>query len=389
MRHKSSRCPHAAVDESNRTATPLELLFDLTSSRPWRKLAALLAHDVASGHATTSIGPFLMVFFAIWWAWMNFTWFASAYDSDDVAYRLAAFVQMGGVLVLAAGVDARSTTRLRRGHARLPHHAARAARAWLRARDPAPSWAPHSPAIRQRNRPPGGALAQSARLGGPLRRSRLSWLCSSLSCWCRRGRNAVARPPGTHTTSQSGIPCSRSSCSARASSPRLPPWSPSSSARLTPTSSPCRAPAWSSSFALWWLYFAAPAGAGLAARREWSYVWGYGHYLFFAALAALGAGLEVAVAASAGHAPDLPPWGAVAAVATPVALVLAMIELLQIPAVGDRPRLDTATTLALIALAAVVMATDRIGLAAGLCVVAGIVTSVVVADLVGSAAPQS
>ena len=32
---------------------------------------------------------FAMVFFAIWWAWMNFTWFASAYDSDDVPYRLA------------------------------------------------------------------------------------------------------------------------------------------------------------------------------------------------------------------------------------------------------------------------------------------------------------
>jgi low temperature requirement protein LtrA len=47
-----------------------------------------------------------MVFFAIWWAWMN--WFASAYNSDcdcdcdTVPYRLAAFVQMGGVLVLAA-----------------------------------------------------------------------------------------------------------------------------------------------------------------------------------------------------------------------------------------------------------------------------------------------
>ncbi len=45
-----------------------------------------------------------MVFFAIWWAWMNFTWFASAYDVDDVPYRLLALVQMGGVLVLAAGV---------------------------------------------------------------------------------------------------------------------------------------------------------------------------------------------------------------------------------------------------------------------------------------------
>ncbi len=47
-----------------------------------------------------------MVFFAIWWAWMNFTWFASAYDTDDVPYRLLSLLQMGGVLVLAAGVPA-------------------------------------------------------------------------------------------------------------------------------------------------------------------------------------------------------------------------------------------------------------------------------------------
>ncbi len=47
---------------------------------------------------------YLMVFFAIWWAWMNFTWFASAYDCDDVPYRLAVFVQIAGALILAAGV---------------------------------------------------------------------------------------------------------------------------------------------------------------------------------------------------------------------------------------------------------------------------------------------
>ncbi|MYS78719.1 hypothetical protein GTZ85_00340 [Streptomyces sp. SID5474] len=37
---------------------------------------------------------------------MNFTWFASSYDTDDVAYRLLTMVQMAGVLVLAAGVPA-------------------------------------------------------------------------------------------------------------------------------------------------------------------------------------------------------------------------------------------------------------------------------------------
>ncbi len=53
--------------------------------------------------------PFLQVFFAIWWAWMNFTWFASSFDTDDVPYRLLTLVQMAGVLVLAAGVPAAST----------------------------------------------------------------------------------------------------------------------------------------------------------------------------------------------------------------------------------------------------------------------------------------
>ena len=54
-----------------------------------------------------------MVFFAIWWAWMNFTWFASAYDCDDVPYRLTMFVQIAGALILAAGVPAMFEHRVR------------------------------------------------------------------------------------------------------------------------------------------------------------------------------------------------------------------------------------------------------------------------------------
>ena len=38
------------------------------------------------------------------WAWMNFTWFASAYDTDDALYRVVTLVQITGVLILAAGV---------------------------------------------------------------------------------------------------------------------------------------------------------------------------------------------------------------------------------------------------------------------------------------------
>ena len=59
-----------------------------------------------TGQIGHGILNYLVVFFAIWWPWMNFTWFASAYDTDDVQYRLLTFVQIAGVLVVAAGVPA-------------------------------------------------------------------------------------------------------------------------------------------------------------------------------------------------------------------------------------------------------------------------------------------
>ncbi|MDQ1550645.1 MAG: hypothetical protein QOD50_67, partial [Actinomycetota bacterium] len=91
-------------DEPHRASSPLELLFDLTFVVAVAQVADELAKTIQSGHALQGIIPFVMVFFAIWWAWMNFTWFASAHESDDVAYRLLALVQMAGVVVLAAGL---------------------------------------------------------------------------------------------------------------------------------------------------------------------------------------------------------------------------------------------------------------------------------------------
>ena len=93
-------------DEEGRSATPLELFFDLVFVVAVAFAAAAMHHDVVEGVVGESIVRYLQVFFAIWWAWMNFTWFASAYDTDDVIYRLLTMVQMFGVLVLAAGVPA-------------------------------------------------------------------------------------------------------------------------------------------------------------------------------------------------------------------------------------------------------------------------------------------
>ena len=51
-----------------------------------RRLAGGGQLNDALSAATTKAGSSVtfMVFFAIWWAWVNFTWFASAYDVDDV-----------------------------------------------------------------------------------------------------------------------------------------------------------------------------------------------------------------------------------------------------------------------------------------------------------------
>ena len=93
-------------EESHRAATPLELLFDLAFVVAIARAAAEMHHAFAENHASVAILCYLVVFFAIWWAWMNFTWFASAYDTDDVLYRLLTIVQMAGVLVLAVGIPA-------------------------------------------------------------------------------------------------------------------------------------------------------------------------------------------------------------------------------------------------------------------------------------------
>jgi low temperature requirement protein LtrA len=90
--------------EPHRTATPLELLFDLCFVVAVAQAGVRLVHAIADGHAAHGIAGYCFVFFAIWWAWANFTWFATAYDTDDVPYRVATFMQITGVLVLAAGV---------------------------------------------------------------------------------------------------------------------------------------------------------------------------------------------------------------------------------------------------------------------------------------------
>lgn len=96
----AGRDPH----EPGRAATPLELLFDLTFVVAFSVAASEFAHLLAAGHVAAGLAAFFFAMFAVCWAWINFSWFASAYDTDDWVYRLTTMLQMVGVLILALGL---------------------------------------------------------------------------------------------------------------------------------------------------------------------------------------------------------------------------------------------------------------------------------------------
>jgi low temperature requirement protein LtrA len=64
-----------------------------------------LAGYLATGGIRPGIFGFVFAIFAVSWAWINYSWFASAYDTDDWVFRVATMVQMVGVIVLALGLQ--------------------------------------------------------------------------------------------------------------------------------------------------------------------------------------------------------------------------------------------------------------------------------------------
>ncbi|MGY1810709.1 low temperature requirement protein A [Blastococcus sp. SYSU D00669] len=102
--HHRMRMGGRDPQQEHRVATPLELLFDLTFVIAFGTAGNELAHYLAEGHAFAGLVGFGIAVFAIAWAWINFSWFASAYDTDDWVFRLTTMVQMVGVLILALGL---------------------------------------------------------------------------------------------------------------------------------------------------------------------------------------------------------------------------------------------------------------------------------------------
>lgn len=94
------RDPH----ETGRVASTLELLFDLTFVVAIATGAAQLAHALGDGLVLKGVVSFLFTSFGIIWAWVNYSWFASAFDTDDWLYRLLTMLQMIGVVIFTLGI---------------------------------------------------------------------------------------------------------------------------------------------------------------------------------------------------------------------------------------------------------------------------------------------
>lgn len=319
------------ITENHRVSSPLELLFDLTFVVAISSLVTQLVHAVAEGHAAEVVGPFLMVFFAIWWAWNQFTWLASAYDNDDVPYRVLTMVQMGGVLVLAAGVPSAFAVQ-DFGAITLGYLIMRLGLLGTLIRTMVDD--PESRPNAQRY-VIGISLVQ---VGWLLRLFFvpneyivpafivLAVLELLVSPWADRAGSLAWHPH--HIAERYGlfaiILLGESVLAVTVAVQEAIVEGVDASLVVVAVSGLVLL------FTLWWLYFSEPAAEGLVRNRDKSYIWGYGHYAVYASLAAIGAGLEIGVKAVTHHT-EIGDVAAGYAVAIPLAVFLLLLWLLHAP----------------------------------------------------------
>jgi low temperature requirement protein LtrA len=308
--------------EAHRAATPLELLFDLCFVVAVAQASIALHHQLVDGHLVEGVVYYLMVFFAIWWAWINFTWFASAYDTDDVLYRLLTFVQIAGVLVIAAGVS-RAFLGLDYVTITIGYLIMRIGLVaqWLRcARE-------HGARGRTALRYAVGIsvlqVGWMARLFVPVELALVSFLPlvaleMAVPWWAERAgttpwhRGHIAERFGLFTIIVLGECVLAATTSIQAAI---------SAGGLSGSLVILALGALVLIGAMWWAYFKHNTAEEADLQHETAFLWGYGHYVVFAAVAAVGAGLNVA-ADLTHHEGSIGPITAALTVAVPVAIYL-------------------------------------------------------------------
>ncbi|MGW3999834.1 low temperature requirement protein A [Amycolatopsis sp. NPDC004772] len=317
--------------EHHRVATPLELLFDLCFVVAVGQAAAALHHALAEGHAAHGVTSFAMVFFAIWWGWLNFSWFASAFDTDDVPYRLATLLQIAGGLTIAAGVSTAFEGDFRVIVAGYVLMRLAMVVQWLRAARSEPECRPA--ALRYAAGIVVVQVLWIARLWVPGTAGAVAFVVLVLAelavpVWAESRGGTTWHPH--HIAERYGlftlIVLGETILSA-------------TNAIKEGTAEPGHIGALVSLaaaglvlvFSMWWLYFDRPGHARLVRRPGMftSMSWGYGHYFIFASAAAVGAGLEVAVAYDTGTS-HLGGVAAALPTTVPVAVFLLSVWLLHI-----------------------------------------------------------
>ena len=363
-------------DEAHRASTPLELFFDLCFVVAVAQAGSQLAHALAAGHPGKGLGGYAFVFFAIWWAWVNFSWFASAYDTDDVAYRLATLVQITGALILAAGVPRLFDGQWAVGVVGYLVMRTALVGQWLRAAGSCT----------------GAQRTVARRYAGGIAAVQVCWVVLLLL------------PHALHAPLLPVLVLAELAVPALAERDAQTTWHPEHIAEryglftlivLGETVSAATVAVQSAldehdafgdllpiavgglliCFSAWWIYFARPVHGYLKSNRQ-AFVWGYGHYLVLASAAAVGAGLEVAVEHAVGQA-HISGRASAAVVTVPTA-----VYLFTVWALHARHTKRGVAQLLLPAASAAVLATTLIGgsagvLAAGLVCAATLATGLV------------
>jgi low temperature requirement protein LtrA len=336
--HRRRRLAGRDPREPHRTATPLELLFDLTFVIAFGIAADELARYLAAGHVWSAVGAFAFATFAVAWAWINYSWFASAYDTDDWIFRLATMVQMVGVIVLALGLEPAFASivegdRLDNGVMVAGYVVMRVPMVFL--------WAQVARDDPQR-RPAAAVYIWTISV------AQVFWVVLALADLPIETTFAIAlvliavemsgpliaerRRGGTpwhahHIAERYGllviITLGEGVLGTVASINALV----HGSSGWTVTAAVVAIAGIGLIFATWWTYFAIPWADVLDLHRERSFVWGYGHIVIFGSLAAIGAGLHVA-AYYLEHETALSEVGTVLATVIPVTIyVLALYGL--------------------------------------------------------------
>ncbi|MFD8061953.1 low temperature requirement protein A [Streptomyces cyaneofuscatus] len=362
--------------ETHRVATPLELLFDLTFVVAVGTADSRLAELLAEGHSGSAVLAFLLAMFAISIAWISYTWFASAFGTDDWLHRALTMVQMAGVVVFALGIPAMFHSVDEGDHLELRvmvlgYVVMRIAMVlqWWRV----------------------SHQSQQFRKVG---RANILWILIAQVCWIVVGfthlpilavviavvaigtlelllpRLAQGHADGTpwhphHTAERYSlftiIVLGESVVGTVASSGDL--LAGADGTQWTGNAVTVVVAGVGLTFGMWWVYFATPFGDILAHRRNRGYLFGYGHIPLFIGIAGVGAGLHLA-GLSLEHHTHLGPTAVVLALALPTGLYLLTVYLLHALLLSATDRFH----LLLIALTLAVLATAVLLAAAGVSV---------------------